>query len=300
MTLETLVNDYKAKTSLAPDVRGGAPGHAGRQQPHYIRPVPLLHHAGRRGGAHLGRRRRRAPRLQRQLHGSLILGHAHPSVVEAVAEQATRHVTPARRARGQAGGLLTERIPSMEVVRFANSGTESDHERRARRARTFTNRAKLAKFTREAPTGTHDWVLVSVSPDPAKSGSRKRPKPSRTLPACPTPCSSTPSSCRGTTPPRACVKITREAGEGTSPRLSWIRSHGQCGFAGTPARFSPAPARGDGAPRHRADLRRGHLVPRRRTGRSAAALRRPARPDHARQDHRRRGSPSAPSAAAPR
>ena len=45
-----------------------------------------------------------------------------------------------------------------------------------RAARAFTGRSKLAKFE-GAYHGTHDWVLVSVSPDPAKSGSRKRPKP---------------------------------------------------------------------------------------------------------------------------
>ena len=35
--------------------------------------------------------------------------------------------------------------------------------------------AKIAKFE-GAYHGTHDWVLVSVAPDPAVAGSRKRPK----------------------------------------------------------------------------------------------------------------------------
>jgi glutamate-1-semialdehyde 2,1-aminomutase len=42
-------------------------------------------------------------------------------------------------------------------------------------ARAFTGRSKLAKFE-GAYHGTHDWVLVSVAPDPATAGSRKRPR----------------------------------------------------------------------------------------------------------------------------
>jgi glutamate-1-semialdehyde 2,1-aminomutase len=42
-------------------------------------------------------------------------------------------------------------------------------------ARAFTGRSKIAKFE-GAYHGTHDWVLVSVAPDPATAGSRKRPK----------------------------------------------------------------------------------------------------------------------------
>jgi len=43
-------------------------------------------------------------------------------------------------------------------------------------ARAFTGRAKIAKFE-GAFHGTHDWVMVSVSPDPKAAGNRKRPKP---------------------------------------------------------------------------------------------------------------------------
>ncbi len=70
--------------------------------------------------------------------------------------------------------ILTTRIPGMEVVRFANSGTEATMHA-VRVARAFTGRAKIAKFE-GAYHGTHDWVLVSVAPDPATAGSRKRPK----------------------------------------------------------------------------------------------------------------------------
>src|SRR5262249_21004911 len=76
---------------------------------------------------------------------------------------------------GKLAEMLTKRIPSMEVVRFANSGTEATMNA-VRRARAFTGRSKLAKFE-GAFHGTHASVLVSVAPDPAKAGSRKRPKP---------------------------------------------------------------------------------------------------------------------------
>jgi glutamate-1-semialdehyde 2,1-aminomutase len=70
--------------------------------------------------------------------------------------------------------ILTARIPSMQVVRFANSGTEATmHAIRA--ARAYTGRSKIAKFE-GAYHGTHDWVLVSVSPDPSSAGSRSRPR----------------------------------------------------------------------------------------------------------------------------
>jgi glutamate-1-semialdehyde 2,1-aminomutase len=45
-----------------------------------------------------------------------------------------------------------------------------------RLARAFTGRPKLAKFE-GAFHGTHDWVLVSVTPDPGGAGGRRRPKP---------------------------------------------------------------------------------------------------------------------------
>src|SRR5206468_9950918 len=55
-----------------------------------------------------------------------------------------------------------------------SSGTEATmHAYRA--ARAFTGRSRIAKFE-GAYHGTHDWVLVSVSPDPTGAGSRKRPK----------------------------------------------------------------------------------------------------------------------------
>ena len=178
MTLETLVNDYKAKTSRSRQMYEEAlrvmPGGNSRTTT-FFDPYPFFITRG--AGARIWDADG-AERLDfNGNYTSLILGHAHPSVVEAVTEQATRGMSFPGPSEHEVklAGLLTQRIPSMEVVRFANSGTEATMNA-VRAARAFTGRSKLAKFE-GAYHGTHDWVLVSVSPDPAKSGSRKRPKP---------------------------------------------------------------------------------------------------------------------------
>src|SRR5262245_65042150 len=70
---------------------------------------------------------------------SLILGHAHAAVVEAVTEQATRGMSYPGPSEHEVklAEMLTTRIPSMEVVRFANSGTEATMNA-VRAARAFT------------------------------------------------------------------------------------------------------------------------------------------------------------------
>jgi glutamate-1-semialdehyde 2,1-aminomutase len=107
---------------------------------------------------------------------SLILGHANPQVVRAVQDAAARGMSfpgPTEHEIRLAE-ILTRRLPAMEVVRFTNSGTEATMHA-VRVARAFTGRSRIAKFE-GAYHGTHDWALVSVAPDPATAGSRKRPK----------------------------------------------------------------------------------------------------------------------------
>ncbi|HXG16652.1 MAG TPA: aspartate aminotransferase family protein [Calidithermus sp.] len=108
---------------------------------------------------------------------SLILGHAHPDVVKAVHEAAAQGLSfpgPTEHEIRLAE-LLTRRLPSLEQVRFTNSGTEATMNA-VRAARAFTGRPKVAKFE-GAYHGTHDAVLVSVAPDPKAAGSRRRPRP---------------------------------------------------------------------------------------------------------------------------
>src|SRR5262245_13010925 len=99
---------------------------------------------------------------------SLILGHAHPELVEGIAAQAakgtafsTPTVSQVRLAR-----LLCDRIPSMDAVRFTNSGTEGTLMA-IRAARAFTGRPKIAKFE-GGYHGAHEYVAVSVQTPAAK------------------------------------------------------------------------------------------------------------------------------------
>jgi glutamate-1-semialdehyde 2,1-aminomutase len=108
---------------------------------------------------------------------SLVLGHAAPEIVKAVQEAATLGMSfpgPTEHEIRLAE-MLTRRIPSLERVRFTNSGTEATMNA-VRVARAFTGRPKIAKFE-GAFHGTHDTVLVSVTPDSKAAGGRKRPKP---------------------------------------------------------------------------------------------------------------------------
>jgi glutamate-1-semialdehyde 2,1-aminomutase len=107
---------------------------------------------------------------------SLVLGHAPPEVVKAVHGAATLGMSfPGPTDHEiRLAEMLTRRIPSLETVRFTNSGTEATMNA-VRAARAFTGRSKIAKFE-GAFHGTHDTVLVSVTPDPKAAGGRKRPK----------------------------------------------------------------------------------------------------------------------------
>src|SRR4051812_3320718 len=79
--------------------------------------------------------------------GPLILGHAHPGVVAAVSEAATRGLTfgAATEAEVELAKLVCDGVPSIEMVRFVSSGTEATMSA-IRVARAFTNRTKILKF----------------------------------------------------------------------------------------------------------------------------------------------------------
>lgn len=79
--------------------------------------------------------------------GPLILGHAHPAVLSAIQEAAVRGTSfgaPTERETEMAE-LVCERMPSVEVVRMVNSGTEATMSA-LRLARGFTNRPRIVKF----------------------------------------------------------------------------------------------------------------------------------------------------------
>ena len=80
--------------------------------------------------------------------GPLILGHAHPSVVAAVKEQAARGTSfgMTSELEPELGRMIARAMPSIEMVRFVSSGTEAAMSA-ARLARAATGRSLLIKFS---------------------------------------------------------------------------------------------------------------------------------------------------------
>ena len=79
--------------------------------------------------------------------GPLIAGHAHPEVVEAIkrtAERGTSFGAPTELETLMAE-LVCERVPSVDLVRMVNSGTEATMSA-LRLARGYTKRNKILKF----------------------------------------------------------------------------------------------------------------------------------------------------------
>ncbi|WP_010502494.1 glutamate-1-semialdehyde 2,1-aminomutase [Paenibacillus elgii] len=103
-------------------------------------------------------------------YGPIILGHAHPHVTSAIvraAENGTLYGTPTeleiRFAR-----MLKEAIPSLDKVRFVNSGTEAVMTT-IRVARAYTGRNKIIKFA-GCYHGHSDLVLVAAGSGPSTLG----------------------------------------------------------------------------------------------------------------------------------
>jgi glutamate-1-semialdehyde 2,1-aminomutase len=79
--------------------------------------------------------------------GALILGHAQPDVVAAISDQAARGTSFGMTSplEVELGEKITKAIPSVEMVRFVNSGTEAAMSA-IRLARGFTHRDLMVKF----------------------------------------------------------------------------------------------------------------------------------------------------------
>ncbi|MCA9877085.1 MAG: aspartate aminotransferase family protein [Thermomicrobiales bacterium] len=111
-------------------------------------------------------------------NSSLILGHAHPAVVEAIQAQAalgTGYNRPTELEIDLAEEIC-RRVPSVAEIRFCNSGTEAVMNA-LRAAIAFTGRRKIVKFE-GAYNGTSDHALVSLpGPVGPESGPASRPRP---------------------------------------------------------------------------------------------------------------------------
>jgi glutamate-1-semialdehyde 2,1-aminomutase len=79
--------------------------------------------------------------------GPLILGHSHPRVVEAIRRAASRGTSfgAATELELKLAELITKAMPSIEMVRMVNSGTEATMSA-LRLARAYTGRTKVIKF----------------------------------------------------------------------------------------------------------------------------------------------------------
>jgi len=102
--------------------------------------------------------------------GPMILGHAHPEVIEAVREAAGRGLSfgAPTALENEMTALLCELVPSLEMVRLVNSGTEATMSA-IRLARGYTGRPKIVKFE-GCYHGHEDSMLVSAGSGVATLG----------------------------------------------------------------------------------------------------------------------------------
>ncbi len=94
--------------------------------------------------------------------GPLILGHAHPAVVEAVSRAARDGTSfgASTEREIELAELIMAAMPSIERLRFVSSGTEATMSA-LRLARAFTGRTKIVKFD-GAYHGHSDGLLVAA------------------------------------------------------------------------------------------------------------------------------------------
>ena len=93
---------------------------------------------------------------------SLIHGHAHPDITAAVTRQlglGSAHGA-CTEAQNQLAALIKQRVPSVERIRFANSGTEAVMQA-VRTARAWTGRPRIVKMV-GGYHGSWDPVMVGV------------------------------------------------------------------------------------------------------------------------------------------
>ena len=106
---------------------------------------------------------------------SLIHGHAHSAIVDAVSKQLMRGTafTMATEAELRFAQHICSRNEGFDKIRFMNSGTEAVMAG-IKAARAITGRPKIAK-SEGAYHGTYDYAEVSQKATPASWGSRENP-----------------------------------------------------------------------------------------------------------------------------
>ena len=115
-------------------------------------------------------------------HSAMILGHTHPDVVAALQGEIERGLGLGNPTdlEAEVSEEIVNRFPSIDKVRFTNSGTESSLHA-ARLIRAKTGKPKVAKFE-GAYHGSHDGLEHSISPPIDDAGPADSPA---TVPANP-------------------------------------------------------------------------------------------------------------------
>ena len=95
-------------------------------------------------------------------HGSLLLGHQHPQVLEAITKQSAKgmHLAASHELEVEWARLIVDMVPSAERVRFTSSGTEAT-QLAMRLARAQTGKRRIVRFTTHFH-GWHDQVAGGV------------------------------------------------------------------------------------------------------------------------------------------
>lgn len=102
--------------------------------------------------------------------GPMILGHAHPAVTEALTQAIARGTSYGAPTllETELAKLVTQAVPSIELIRMVNSGTEATMSV-LRLARAYTKRSKVVKFT-GCYHGHHDSLLIKAGSGAATLG----------------------------------------------------------------------------------------------------------------------------------
>ena len=106
---------------------------------------------------------------------SLIHGHSHPAIVNAVTEQLQKGTafTMGTEAEVVFAELLTSRSPGFEKIRFMNSGTEAVMTM-IKASRAYTGKPKIAK-AEGAYHGTYDYAEISQTANSSNWGDINKP-----------------------------------------------------------------------------------------------------------------------------
>ncbi|ADV81341.1 glutamate-1-semialdehyde 2,1-aminomutase [Terriglobus saanensis] len=102
--------------------------------------------------------------------GPMILGHAHPAVIDAVQKAAANGTSfgASTAAEAELASLVVQAVPSIEMLRFVSSGTEAVMSA-IRLARAFTGRKFILKFE-GCYHGHSDALLVKAGSGVATLG----------------------------------------------------------------------------------------------------------------------------------